>query len=118
MGAINQRLVSIGIGVALGCLFSGCTATTQVPPSTAAEIRVLAFIGTMAGPFCAYVLLGAVDLQPSPIAIWQMFGILSIPLIVAHPIRPSVVTGCISAVGLVFWFWAGLISIIYCFYAG
>lgn len=118
MSVIDRRSVGLGIAVALGCLFSGCTATTQVPDSTSAGDRLLVFAGMMAGPFCAYILLGSVDLSYSPIAIWQALGVLSIPLILAHPFKPSVATACISAVGLVFWFWAGFISVIYCFYAG
>jgi hypothetical protein len=118
MNLINRRSLGLGIAVALGCLFSGCTAMTQIPDSTSAQDRLLVFAGMMAGPFCAYVLLGAVDLIHSPIVAWQAFAVMSIPLILAHPVKPSVATACFSAVGLVFWFWAGFISVAYCFYAG
>lgn len=110
--------MGLGIGVALAFLFSGCTATTQIPDSTSVGGRLLVFAGMMAGPFCAYVLLGVTDLSHSPIMIWQALGVFSIPLIAAHPIKPGVGTGCISAMGIAFWFWAGFISVIYCFYAG
>jgi hypothetical protein len=118
MSTIDRRSIGVGIGVALGCLFSGCTATTQIHDSTSAGDRLLVFAGMMTGPFCAFVLLGVTDLSHSPIAIWLALGVFSIPLIVAHPIKPSVVTACISVIGLAFWFWAGFISVIYCFYAG
>lgn len=118
MSMIGRRSVALGIALALGCLFSGCTATTQIPDSISAGERLRVFAAMMAGPFCPYALLGAVDLSYSPIALWQALGVLSIPLILAHPVKPSVTTACISAVGLVFWFWAGFISVIYCFYAG
>jgi hypothetical protein len=116
--AAGRRWVGVGIGLALGCLFSGCTATTQIPDSTGVGDRLLVFAGMLTGPFCAYVLLGATDLSYSPIRIWQTLGLFSIPLIAAYPVRPSVVTACVSAIGLAFWFWAGFISVIYCFYAG
>src|SRR5262249_23433959 len=44
--------------VALGCLFSGCTATSQIPNSISVADRVLVFVAIMAGPFCAPILLG------------------------------------------------------------
>jgi hypothetical protein len=72
----------------------------------------------MAGPFCAPILLGTTDFSHSPIAIWQTLGVLSVLLIAAYPVKQSILTACLSLVGLAFWFWAGFISVIYCFYAG
>ena len=118
MSAIGRRSIGVGIGIALGCLFCGCTATTQIPDSTSASDRLLVFAGMMTGPFCTVVLLGAKDVSYSPIAIWQALGVLSIPLIVAYPIKPSCITAWISVLGTVFWFWAGFVSVLYCFYAG
>ena len=104
--------------VALGSLFSGCTATSMMPASIGVADRVLVFAAMMAGPFCGHILLRTADFSYSPIAIWQTLGFLSIPFIAAHPVKQSMVTACLSVVGLAFWFWAGFISVIYCFYAG
>jgi hypothetical protein len=117
MRGSGPRTLGIGIGVALGCLFSGCTATTQIPDSAGAGDRLLVFAGMMAGPFCTSV-LGITDSSHSPIRIWNTLGVLSIPLILAYPVKPTVVTACLSVSGLAFWFWAGFLSVIYCFYAG
>jgi hypothetical protein len=102
----------------LGCLFSGWTATTQIPESSSMGDRLLVFVGVMSGPFCVPILLGVTDLSYSPIAIWQTLGVLSIPVIFAYPVRASFITACVSVVGLAFWFWAGFISVVFCFYAG
>lgn len=104
--------------IALGSLFSGCTATSMIPESIGVADRLLVFVAMMAGPFCGQILLGTTDFSYSPIAIWQMLGFLSIPFIAAYPVRQSMVTACLSVVGLAFWFWAGFISVIYCYYAG
>jgi hypothetical protein len=104
--------------VALGCLFSGCTSTTQIPISASAGDRVLVFAAMLAGPFCAPILVGSEIFGHSPLAIWQGLGALSIPLIAAYPIRRSVASACLCLMGLALWFWAGFISVIYCFYAG
>lgn len=114
----NRRLLGMAIGVAVGCLFSGCTATTQIPESTGASLRWLVFFGMLTGPLCPYILLGPTDLSYSPIAIWQLLGFFSALPIAAFPVRPSALTACVSVIGLGFWFWAGFISVIYCFYAG
>jgi hypothetical protein len=104
--------------LALGCLFSGCTAANQIPASVSVEDRVLVFVAMMAGPFCAPILLGPTDLSYSPIQIFLALGVLSIPLIAAYPVKQSLITACLSVMGLAFWFWAGFISVIYCYYAG
>lgn len=118
MKATTRRFVGVGIGVVLGCLISGCTAATQIPDSSSAGVRLRVFAGMMTGPFCATILLGRADLSHSPIVLWQALGVFSMPLLAAYPIRPSVATACISAIGLAFWFWAGYISVVYCYYAG
>jgi hypothetical protein len=110
--------VGLGVGAALGCLFSGYTAMAEIPASTSGGDRLLVFAGMNAGPFCAYVLLGPVDLDYPPLSIWLALGVLSIPLMAAYLVKPSAITACISAVGLAFWYWAGFISVVYCFYAG
>jgi hypothetical protein len=115
---VNRRLLGAAIGFAVGCIFSGCTATTQIPESTGAGVRCLVFFGMLLGPLCPYVVLGPTDLSYSPIAIWQLLGFLSVLPISAYPVKPSALTACVSVVGLGFWFWAGFISVIYCFYAG
>src|SRR5262245_9896159 len=86
--------------LALGCLFSGCTATNTVPQSLDFAERVRVFAAMMTGPFCAPILLRSVDFSYSPIAIWQELGILSIGLIAAYPVKRSVITACVSVVGL------------------
>src|SRR5712692_5403304 len=73
--------------VALGCLFSGCTATSQIPDSISVADRLLVFIAMMAGPFCVPILLGPTDFSHSPIAIWQVLGVLSIPLLAPNGFR-------------------------------
>jgi hypothetical protein len=103
---------------ALGVLFCGCTALTQVPDSTAIVERGVVFAAMMAGPFCAPILAGETDFSFSPIAIWQNLGFLSIALIAAYPVKQSMVTAYVSMVGLALWFWAGFLSVIYCFDAG
>lgn len=104
--------------IALGCLFSGCTATSQIPESISVADRVLVFVAMMSGPFCDPILFGTMDFSHSPIAIWQTLGVLSLPLIAAYPVKQSMLNACLSVVGLAFWYWAGFISVIYCYYAG
>ena len=89
--------------VALGSLFSGCTATSMIPESIGVADRVLVFVAMMAGPFCGHILLSTSDFSHSPIAIWQMLGFLSVPLIAAYPVKQSMVAACLSVVGLAFW---------------
>jgi hypothetical protein len=103
--------------VALGSLFSAWTATSQIPDSINVADRVLVFVAMMAGPFCAPILLGRIDLSPSDLAIWPL-GVLFLPLMAAYPAKPSLGNACLSLVGLAFWFGAGYLSVIFCYYAG
>ncbi len=118
MQRASRRWGVVGTGIALGCLFSGCTALTTVPPEASAGQRLIAFVGTMAGPFFATCFDSANLLTHSPVAIWQLLGFLSMPFIAAHPIKPSAATACVSIVGLAAWFWAGFLTVIVLWYGG
>src|SRR4051812_21493153 len=73
--------------VVLGCLFSGCAATSQIPDSASVADRAIVFFATITGPFCAPFLLRTTDFSHSPIAIWQALGVVSFPLIAAYPLK-------------------------------
>lgn len=109
MGQFFARTKVVLSGLLLGCLFSGCCAATQLPSGWGFTGRATAWCWYMAGPFVIFP-MGALPTHPLA-ANCVGLGFLSVPLIAAHPIRPSAVTAAVSLVGCALWFAASFVTI-------
>ena len=97
-----RRLRVVGIGLLLGALFALWVAAAGMPPKG----RFQAWACVVGGPVLGTA-WGLAEFH-TPICL----GWLALLLIPAHPIRPSVGTGCLTVFGLVLWFFAGFVAIL------
>ncbi len=101
-----RRLKVIGIGLAVGGLFSLLVATFLMPSGMDLQSRAFTWAALFGGP-----VLGTA---------WEMVGFhpviglgwLGLFLAPAHPIRPHWATGLVTVAGLVLWFFAGFITVV------
>src|SRR5262249_40941940 len=107
----------VGLGLIAGSLFSGCCAAIQVPTSWDVAHRAAAWTWYMAGPF-ATVLMGISEITHPFVSGCVALGLLAIPMIAAHPIRPSIVTAIVSVVGFAFWFAASFFTVVWAAWGG
>jgi hypothetical protein len=106
------RAKIVGAGLIVGSLLSGCCAATQIPTSWDFAQRAGTWFWYMAGPFAMF-LMGISEITHPFVSGCVVFGLLAIPMIAAHPIRPSAVTACVSIVGFVFWFAASFFTVVW-----
>jgi hypothetical protein len=102
----------VGLGLIAGSLFSGCCAATQVPSSWDFAHREAAWTWYMAGPFAMF-LMGISEITHPFASGCVALGLLAIPMIAAHPVRPSIATAIVSVVGFVFWFAASFFTVVW-----
>ncbi|MCI0378062.1 MAG: hypothetical protein L0215_10670 [Gemmataceae bacterium] len=107
-----SRLKVVGLGLLLGSLFAGCSAATQLPSTWDFAAKFDGWIWFMSGPLCTIV-MGISEVSHPLIRSCLLLAILTMPLIVAHPIRPSLATACLTFMGLAFWFAASFLTIIW-----
>src|SRR5262245_18441641 len=101
MQAVLRRLKVLGVGLVLGALLALATAGPATPPWYPLSERVKVWAWFMGGPILGtswgmlefHLLIG--------------LGWLGLPLIPAHPIRPSMATAWLTAAGLTLWFLSG-----------
>ena len=110
MGRFLTKAKVVGPGLIIGSLFSGCCAATQLPTSWDFADCTAAWAWYMAGPFAMF-LMGISEITHPFVSGCVALGLLAIPMIAAHPIRPSVATAIISVVGFVFWFSASFFTV-------
>ena len=101
---MGRRLKVLGIGLLLGAAFSLWVAGPMMPSGMglADRARVWAFV--MGGPVVGTA-WGMAEFHPSIGLGWV--GLL---LALAHPVRPHPATGCLTALGLALWFFAGFLA--------
>lgn len=102
----RQRLRIIGPGLALAALLALCLAALLLPPSSSPqglEVMVI-WVVIMGGP--VFDTLKGLTNAPLLTAL----GWLGLLLIAAHPSRPHWATGLLTVIGLLLWFFAGLLS--------
>ncbi len=99
-----RRLLVLGAGTAVGAAFALLIAGPVMPESMKFADRFLIWCSLMGGPIVGTA-WGMAEFHPS-----IMLGWLGLLLIPAHPIRPSLATGCVTAVGLFLWFFAGFLA--------
>ncbi len=96
-----RRLKVLGPGVLLGGIFSLWVAGANMPSLMPVSDRMVIFTWVMGGPIRA-TYDGWLGFHPFLGLGWV--GLLLIPF---HPARPCAVTGCLTAVGLLLWFFSG-----------
>lgn len=101
---LYRRLTVLGAGLALGAVFALLVAGPMMPSGTRFAGRVMVWFSVMGGPVVGTA-WGIAQFVP---LIW--LGWLGLVLIPAHPIRPSVATGWVSAIGFLLWFFAGFVA--------
>ncbi len=99
------RVKVLGIGMLLGAVFSFWMAGPVMSSGMGVADRSLVWSSIMGGPVLGTI-WGMIDFHPS-----ISLGWLSMLLIPAHPVRPSVATGCVTAFGLLLWFFAGFVAV-------
>jgi hypothetical protein len=100
---VLRRLPVLGSGLALGAAFALFVAGPTMPEGMRLADRVLVWATVMGGP-----VVGTAWDMGSGISL----GWLGLLLIPAHPVRPSVATGCITLLGLALWFFAGFVTVV------
>src|ERR1700678_3117746 len=106
-----KRVKVLGIGLVLGGMFALWVAGPMIGSHVPIAGRLNVWASVMGGP-----IMGTA---------WGMgryvpainFGWLGLLLVPWHPIRPSVGTGLLTAVGLLLWFFAGFAAIAVAFWA-
>jgi hypothetical protein len=83
----------------------------MLPAGTRLTARALAWVFVMSGPI-AGTAWGMADHVPAIAFGW--YGLFLIPV---HPIRPHPATACVTAVGLLLWFFAGFFAVLVAWYA-
>ena len=81
VGNVFARAKVVGLGLLLGCMFSGCFAASQVPDAWTFSERFKAWWYCMAGP-CLPAVLG-IDATYSPVSGFVCFGFVGVLLIAA-----------------------------------
>ena len=98
---MTRRIKVLGIGFGIGLLFSVVLALGAGGPFHEAFAMIAGgpVVGSALGMGRYYPIIS--------------FGWLSLLPMAAHPCRPSVLTGCITVVGLLLWFCTGYVSLLY-----
>jgi hypothetical protein len=102
--SLLQRLPVLGAGLAVGAAFGLFVAGPMMPSGMRFADRVLIWSSVMGGPVVGTA-WGMAEFHPS-----ISLGWLGLLLILAHPIRPSVTTGCVTVFGLSLWFFAAFLA--------
>jgi hypothetical protein len=96
-----RRFKVLGIGLALGALFSAWVAVQMTPSNWGIASRAEVWAIVMGGPVVG-TSWGMTEFHTSVAVGW-----LGLPLVPAHPFRPNAATGCLTILGLALWFFAG-----------
>jgi hypothetical protein len=112
MRSTGKRLSVIGPCLLLGALCTGLYSVSGLPSGMAWGARLEAWAWMMSGP----AFLAALGGGPVPDAVGcsVCLGWLALPALLAHPLRPNVITGCLTALGALFWFTSGIFTMIMC----
>lgn len=105
------RTKIVGTGIVLGALFSSWCATAQLPPTWEHSQRAIGWCWFMAGPFAAQA-MGIPEISHPFVTKCVALGILAVPMIASHPVRPSPVTACLCLFGFLLWFAASYFTVI------
>jgi hypothetical protein len=100
-----RRLSVLGVGLALGAVFSLWVAGAMIFPGTGFAERAMTWAYVMGGPIIGAV--WGVD-KYFPVILLGWLGLLMIP---AHPCHPHPVTGCVTLLGFSLWFFAGFLAV-------
>jgi hypothetical protein len=112
------RAKVVAIGMVLGSLLSAIWAASQLPSTWSLAERVSAWLWYMSGPFCWLTMgIPAPTIEPFVFACVSV-GVLCIPTLVAHPIRPSSATAVITLLGFAAWFNASFFTVVWAVWGG
>lgn len=99
-----RRLRVLGAGLALGAAFALWVDGPMMPSGMQLSARAFVWASVMGGPIVGRA--WGIDEYYQSISL----GWLGLLLIPAHPLRPSVGTGCLTMLGFCLWFLAGFIA--------
>jgi hypothetical protein len=112
LASIGRRLSVIGPALLLGAAWAGLYALTGLPEGWEWSARLEAWVSMLTGPIFILVLSGKAALSPMGVPI--CLGWLGLPALAAHPLRPLLGTGVVTALGTFFWFASGILTMIMC----
>jgi hypothetical protein len=102
---VIRRLKVLGISVLLAAAFSLWVAGPMMPSGMGAADRVFVWASVMGGPVVGTA-WGTAPFYPVVFSL----GWLGLVFIAAHPIRPGVMTACVTLLGLALWLFAGFLT--------
>jgi hypothetical protein len=108
---MQRRLTVLGIGLAFGVGFSLLVAGSWVPSHTSTAKRVFAWASVMSGPIIGSA-CGLNDHAPL-----INIGWLGLFLVPSHALCPNKITGSVTLLGFLLWYFAGLRWVIAEFWA-
>lgn len=111
-----SRLKIVGMGLLVGAFFSGCCTLTQLPSDWSLSKKVVGWLWFMSGPFCVFV-MGINEITHPFVVSCVLLGFIGMLLLFAHPLRPSRFTAVVSILGLILWFLASFITVIWAVWA-
>jgi hypothetical protein len=107
MPSLAARLKVIAPGVAAGALLLAWYCVDGLPSTWGLGQRFEAWALMMSGPVLSLIF----GMSYSPEVLGITIAVLSVAIL-AHPIRPHVVTAIVTLVALSYWFFAGFVTMI------
>jgi len=105
-----RRLSVLVPSLVLGAAWAGLNALGSMPAGWGVADRLWAWAYMLTGPVF-HIILGGGPV-PDVVGLTVALGWLGLPAMAAHPLRPSVTTGILTALGAFFWFASGIVTMI------
>jgi hypothetical protein len=112
MRSFGKRLSVIAPSLLLGAFCVGLYAVSELPAGWGWGGRLEAWALMLTGPILLIVMGGGP--VPDVVGGAVCLGWVALPALFAHPVRPNVLTGVITALGAFFWFTSGVIIMMMC----